>query len=144
MAAQRILVIEDEPGARQALESLLGEEGYSVCSAATGRSGLERIREFRPDTVVCDFLLPDIDGLQVLRSARANGGADITFIVMTAGCGGEEAEDTVEREADFFFKKPVDLRRLRRVLGDPPSSRSEGVHGGTNGKGATHGIPGRS
>jgi DNA-binding response OmpR family regulator len=144
MAAHRILLIEDETGARQALESLLGEEGYDVCSAATGRAGLDRMRDFQPDTVVCDFLLPDIDGLQVLRQVRRNGGSEVTFIVMTAGCGGEAAERTVELEADFFFKKPVDLRRLRRVLEDPSSGLSTGVHHGMNGKGATHEPPGRS
>lgn len=116
MAAQRILVIEDEPGARTALESLLSEEGYSVCSAGTGRAGLERFREFHPDTVVCDFYLPDIDGLEVLRRARAVSENGVTFIMITAGCGGDEAESLLQTEADFFFKKPVDLRTLRSVL----------------------------
>ncbi|MBW3570115.1 MAG: response regulator, partial [Gemmatimonadetes bacterium] len=62
MAAQRILVIEDEAGAREALKSLLDEEGYTVATAESGLRGLERVSDFRPDTVVCDFYLPDIDG----------------------------------------------------------------------------------
>lgn len=115
MAAQRILVIEDESGAREALQSLLVEEGYTVDTAETGRRGLERVRDFRPDTVVCDFYLPDTDGLQVLREVRAGDG-EITFIIITAGCGGAEAEDLLRREADFFLQKPVDLSRLRSVL----------------------------
>jgi CheY-like chemotaxis protein len=115
MAAERILVIEDEPGAREALESLLAEEGYTVASAASGESGLRRLAEFHPDTVVCDFYLPDTDGLQILRRVRSEG-QGVTFIVITAGCGGDGVERTLQREADFFFQKPVDLVRLRHVL----------------------------
>ena len=115
MAAQRILVIEDEAGAREALKSLLDEEGYTVATAESGLRGLERLHEFHPDTVVCDFYLPDIDGLQVVRSVRSSDD-EITVIVITAGCGGEEQESTLRREADFFFQKPLDLRRFRDVL----------------------------
>ena len=116
MAAQRILVIEDEAGAREALKSLLDEEGYTVATAESGLRGLERVSDFHPDTVVCDFYLPDIDGLQVLRAVRALSESGITVIVITAGCGGEEAENTLRREADVFFQKPLDLHRFRAVL----------------------------
>ncbi len=123
MAAHRILVIEDEPGARDALGSLLAEEGYEVCTAENGRVGLERLRDFHPDTVICDYYLPDIDGLQILRqvrSASGENGEDIVFIFLTAGCGGDEAESTLRKEADFFFSKPLDLSRFRRVLQRSP------------------------
>lgn len=116
MAARRILLIEDEPGAREALGSLLAEEGYTVCTAASGALGLERLREFRPDTVVCDFYLPDTDGLQILRRVREGHVEPVTFIIITAGCGGAEAEQLLQREADFFFQKPIDLTRFRNVL----------------------------
>jgi DNA-binding response OmpR family regulator len=116
MAAKRILLIEDEAGAREAMESLLAMEGYQVCAAGTGARGLAELYDFRPDTVVCDFRLPDTDGLQVLRHVRRAAGNGVTFIVLTAGCGGEDAERALEREADFFFRKPIDLRRLRRAL----------------------------
>lgn len=123
MAAQRILVIEDETGAREALKSLLDEEGYTVCTAETGRRGLERLSDFHPDTVVCDFYLPDIDGLQVVRAVKALNDSGVTVIVITAGCGGEEAESVLRREADFFFQKPLDLHRFRDVL---QHSRNDG------------------
>lgn len=116
MAAQRILVIEDESGARNALGSLLVEEGYTVCTAATGRAGLERMRDFRPDTVVCDVMLPDIDGLQVLRQARALAADGVTFIILTAGGSPAEVELALRREADLFIEKPVNLSRFRQLL----------------------------
>jgi DNA-binding response OmpR family regulator len=116
MAAQRILVIEDEPGAREALESLLAEEGYTVASAESGETGMRRLSDFNPDTVVCDFYLPDTDGLQILRRVRSQQGSEVTFIVITAGCGGDGVERVLQREADYFFQKPVDLKRLRSAL----------------------------
>ncbi len=120
MAAHRILVIEDEAGARDALGSLLAEEGYEVCTAENGKVGLERLRDFRPDTVICDYYLPDIDGLQILRQVRSDAADGVVFIFLTAGCGGDEAENTLRQEADFFFPKPLDLSRFRRVLPRPP------------------------
>lgn len=116
MATERILVIEDESGARTALERLLTEEGFSVRTAATGARGLEQIRDFRPDTIVCDFRLPDTTGLQVLRAARAASPKTLTFIVVTADCGGAEAERALRSEADYFFHKPVDLSTFYRVI----------------------------
>jgi DNA-binding response OmpR family regulator len=124
MAAQRILVIEDEPGARNALESLLTEEGYVVRTAADGRAGLKCLREFRPDTVVCDVRLPDINGLQVLRRTRTLADDDVVFIIVTAGSNSEDVDDALRREADVFIEKPIDLNRFRRILRQilPPPS----------------------
>ena len=128
MAAQRILVIEDEPGAREALESLLAEDGYTVATAENGEKGLRRLDDFRPDTVVCDFYLPDTDGLQILRNVRDRAGSAVTFIVITAGCGGADAETLLQREADFFFQKRVDLKRLRSALQRHAGNGKAAVH----------------
>jgi two-component system, OmpR family, response regulator len=129
MPAQRILVIEDEPGARDALGSLLQEEGYSVRTAGSGRAGLACVREFRPDTVVCDVLLPDIDGLQVLRQARSLAREGIVFIIVTAGGSPEEVERALRQEADLFIEKPIDLVRFRSMLKRlaPDPGQSNGV-----------------
>ncbi len=129
MAARRILVIEDEAGARDALESLLAEDGYTVCTAETGRSALERVRDFRPDTVVCDFRLPDIDGLQVIREIRSGLPFGVTIIVITAGGAGEETECALREEADVFLQKPVNLSDFRRALQySSPGPRRRELH----------------
>jgi CheY-like chemotaxis protein len=54
--------------------------------------------------------------LQVLRAARAASPDKLTFIVVTADCGGAESEQALRREADFFFHKPVDLSTFYRVI----------------------------
>ncbi len=122
MAKHRVLVVEDDSGAREALGSLLSDEGFLVRTAPSGSAGVECAREFAPETVVCDFCLPDFDGLQVLRAVRAMR-AGVYFIMLTAGCGDGGAERALRREANLFLDKPIDLARLRAVLRerrDPP------------------------
>jgi len=117
MAAHRVLLIEDDEGSRNALESLLAEEGYEVRTTFSGSVGLQLARDFAPDTIICDYDLPDLNGLEVLRSTRLlNSG--IFFIVLTADCGGIDTERTLRREADLFLEKPVDMRFLHSALRD--------------------------
>jgi CheY-like chemotaxis protein len=121
MAARRILLIEDEPAARDGLARLLADEGFLVRTVGSGHAAIEQLGRLRPDTVVCDFYLSDLTGLQVLRAVRSSANFPVTFIVITAGCGGAEMEETLRREADFFLQKPLDLDLLCRVLRqDPP------------------------
>lgn len=112
---RKVLVIEDDTGARDALECLLAEEGYAVRTAASGNAGLSCAREFKPDVVLCDFYLPDIDGLQVMRRLRDD--PDHAYIIMvTAGRYQGEQELALRTEADLFLDKPIDLERLRQAL----------------------------
>ena len=103
-----VLVIEDETSSREALESLLLEEGYLVRTASNGYAGLLAFRDFTPDVVLCDYYLPDIDGLRLLRAIRATG-SRVRFILLTAGLGGVQGERALRDEADAFLGKPVDL-----------------------------------
>jgi two-component system OmpR family response regulator len=130
MAAPRILVIEDDDAARDALGCLLAEDGYAVRTAGSGRRGLACAAEFQPNAIVCDYVLPDISGLQVLRRLRSSGRE--TFIVMvTAGRCGEADERALRAEADVFLDKPVDLARLRDALRSigPPAVAAPGGTG---------------
>jgi DNA-binding response OmpR family regulator len=126
MAASRILVIEDDDGARDALGCLLSEEGYTVRTASSGRAALRCASEFEPDAIVCDYYLPDLDGLQVLRRLRATG-RDIFIIVVSAGRYDEGAGLALRSEADVFLDKPIDLDRLRRALERVPSVATDAV-----------------
>jgi DNA-binding response OmpR family regulator len=125
MAARRVLLIEDDAGSRDAMGSLLCEEGHEVRTASSGAAGLEYARDFQPDTIICDFFLPDLDGLEVLRRTRAMR-SGVFFIMLTADCGGGEVERTLRREADLFLEKPVDVGFLNRMLrsdtGFPPKA----------------------
>jgi two-component system response regulator HydG len=119
MAARRVLLIEDNAGAREGLERLLTEDGFEVRSASSGELGLECTGEFRPDVVVCDFDLPGIDGLEVLRRMRGSN-PDVFFIVLTAGADHPEVACALRAEAQGFLGKPVDLPRFRAMLRRDP------------------------
>ena len=67
MAETRILVVDDEPGVRTALESILVDEGYQVVCAETGEEGLEKLGQAAFDAVLLDVWLPGIDGLETSR-----------------------------------------------------------------------------
>src|SRR5207248_8128728 len=62
MAKARILVVDDEPNARAALRTILGEEGYEIAEAADGEEGLARLQEWSPDLVLADVRIPRMDG----------------------------------------------------------------------------------
>jgi two-component system OmpR family response regulator len=132
MSPPKVLVIEDDHGSRDALAWLLSEDGYAVRTAASGIAGLACAREFQPDAIVCDYYLPDLDGLQVLRRLRAAGGGAFIIVITAGGCGkGEEQE--LRMEADVFLDKPVDLSQLRSALQRIPGA------GGASRRGA--GVP---
>jgi two-component system, OmpR family, response regulator len=116
MGARRVLVIEDEASAREALASLLREEGFVVRSAPSGEAGIRHYVDFHPDVVLCDYYLPDIDGLQVLRRIRAHENGSTHFVMLTAGMSCDESELALRREADAFLGKPIDLGQLHSAL----------------------------
>src|ERR1700743_2685618 len=67
----RVLVVDDEPSLAELLSSVLRYEGWSVQTAGSGAEAVKAGREFRPDAVVLDIMLPDFDGLEVMRRLRA-------------------------------------------------------------------------
>ena len=68
----RVLVVDDEPSLAELLSSVLRYEGWEIRTAADGVSAVQAAHDFEPDAVVLDIMLPDIDGLEVLRRLRAS------------------------------------------------------------------------
>ena len=81
--AVRILVVDDEPGARSALTELLREEGYDVHSAADGYKALGRLDGWEPDLVITDLKMPGMDGVELMKKIRERV-IDVGVVVMTA------------------------------------------------------------
>jgi DNA-binding response OmpR family regulator len=106
----RILVVDDEPAVRTALERALRLDGYEVELAADGRRALDVLAGAAPDAVVLDVLMPELDGLEVCRRLRADG--DVPVIMLTAL--GEETDRVVGLEvgADDYVTKPFSPREL--------------------------------
>src|SRR6202047_1574986 len=116
--APRVLVVEDDEDIAQALQRSLRMEGYEVRSAADGRSALEHGRSFAPDLVILDLGLPEVDGLEVARSLRAED--DVPILILTARDALDSRVEGLDAGADDYLVKPFErqelLARLRALL----------------------------
>jgi len=118
----KILVIDDEQGIRDLLDTLLRRKGYDVVLAESGRKGLELFRRERPDVVVLDLKMPGMDGLAVLQQVRSLDPA-LPVIILT-GAGTPETEQQVRAMGvTEYVEKEFSLHllgdSLKRLLKTP-------------------------
>ncbi len=117
--AIRVLVVDDEPTLAEVLASVLRYEGWEVRTAADGSSAVRAAREFEPDAVVLDVMLPDFDGLEVLRRLRAIS-PRVCVLFLTARDAVEERVAGITAGGDDYVTKPFSLEevlaRLRGLL----------------------------
>lgn len=121
MSKNRIAIVEDEADIREILEYNLNREGFAVESAADGASGLEMIRRSRPELVLLDLMLPDIDGLEICRQLKGEEDTRNIAIIMVSAKG-EESDIVLGLGigADDYIPKPFSRKelvaRVRSVL----------------------------
>ena len=129
--ATRILVVDDEPSITDAVGTALRYEGFDVRSEATGRGALSAARAFRPDLIVLDIMLPDLDGLEVTRRLR-NDGVRTPVLFLTARDATEDKVSGLTVGGDDYVTKPFSLEELiarirtilrRTGLAEPDSGR---------------------
>ncbi len=110
MTNERVLVVEDEPALRDTLEWNLVREGYQVQTAADGIAGLQRAREWKPDLLILDLMLPGMDGLEVCRQLRKDSALPI--LMLTARESETDRVVGLEMGADDYLTKPFHMREL--------------------------------
>lgn len=102
-----ILVIEDEEGIRENLLELLEAENFQGVGATNGKMGVELALQYQPDLIVCDVMMPEMNGHQVLQHLRANPAtATIPFIFLTARSDKSDLRQGMEFGADDYLTKP--------------------------------------
>ncbi|PPK98320.1 two-component system OmpR family response regulator [Kineococcus xinjiangensis] len=115
----RVLVVDDEATLSELLSMTLRYEGWQVQTAGTGLEAVRLARGFRPDAVVLDWMLPDVDGLEVLRRLRADD-ADVPVLFLTAKDAVEDRVAGLTAGGDDYVTKPFSLEevvaRLRGLL----------------------------
>jgi two-component system, OmpR family, response regulator len=124
---RRILVVDDEPSIVDAVSTALRYEGYDVHEASTGREALEAVSRHEPDLVVLDWMLPDIEGIEVGRRLRARG-FKTAVLFLTAKDGTENKVEALRAGGDDYVTKPFSLAEivartqaiLRRTAGELP------------------------
>ena len=109
----KILVIEDEEPVRANLLEMLDAEGFSVMGAENGRVGVQLARDYLPDLVICDIMMPELDGHGVLTELRQDPlMATIPFIFLTAKADRGDMRQGMERGADDYLTKPFTLNEV--------------------------------
>jgi CheY-like chemotaxis protein len=115
-----VLIIEDNADTGQSLSVVLELNGYRVRTAHDGRTGIARAHELKPDVVLCDIGLPDIDGYEVARTLRADETLRLTRLIALSGYA--RPEDTLRAKAagfDAHIPKPPELGELAQLLAQP-------------------------
>ncbi len=107
---ERILIIEDDPAILKLLQRGLTYEGYMVDTAMDGRSGLNMARDYSPDLVILDWMLPGMDGLDVCHRLRMGG--SLPILMLTAKDTIQDRVQGLDAGADDYMVKPFNLDEL--------------------------------
>jgi two-component system cell cycle response regulator DivK len=109
----RILYIEDNVGNRMLVRRVLEAEGYTIIEAMDGASGLEMAPQIKPDLILLDINLPEIDGYDLAKSFRDIPILDdVPILAVTANVMKGDRESALEAGCDGYIQKPIDVDRL--------------------------------
>jgi FixJ family two-component response regulator len=112
MSAAHILVVDDEPDIRGLVQEILEDEGYAVVIAENGAAARRALRERRPDLILLDIWMPDLDGISLLKEWAADDGLPCPVIMMSGLGTVETGVEATRLGAYDFLEKPYDPDRL--------------------------------
>jgi len=111
-----LLLVDDDAQIRQLLSEVGAREGFEVLEAADGSAALEMLNRRHMDLVLLDLHMPRVNGLEVLRGARASGSSS-HIALMSGAASVEDAVEAIKLGASEYFSKPLDLPRVRALMG---------------------------
>ena len=114
----RILIVDDEHDFVELVQYRLAGLGCEFIVANDGVQALSQARLFRPDLILLDILLPDLDGISVCEILRRQPGTKKIPIIIMSALSGDVTKRTATMQAQGFFTKPLDLPRLERRIND--------------------------
>jgi|SRR5687767_15042998 len=113
--AKKVLIADDEPLNAEMLALVFAYWGYEVVSAADGREALKRAKEAKPDALLLDVLMPEMEGVAVTRAVRDDPELGTCPVVLFSSADESEV-GWREAGADAFLQKPIDVRRLPELV----------------------------
>jgi signal transduction histidine kinase len=116
LPARRVLVVDDNRDAADTLATLLRTLGVTVAVAYSGRTAIEAVATFAPDTVLLDIGMPEMDGYETSRRIRAQHGNDLLLVALTGWGQDEDLRQSRAAGFDHHLVKPPDIERLRAIL----------------------------
>ena len=114
MSSPYILVVDDEPDIRNLVKEILEDEDYELGTAENGLTARQALRERRPDLILLDVWMPDIDGITLLKEWSESGTLPCPIIVMSGHGTVETAVEATRLGAYDFIEKPLSLAKLLR------------------------------
>lgn len=113
--SRKILMVEDEPDIREAVQASLRSRGYTVVAAADGEEGLRKVKSEKPDLVLLDIVMPKVDGWQVLKAIRSDEDAvtrGLPVVMLTANRETSSLIESQSQKATDYLMKPFDIEKL--------------------------------
>ena len=117
MSATHILVVDDEPDIRGLVQEILEDEGYRVSGAESGAAARLALRERRPDLILLDIWMPDLDGISLLKEWAQDQGLPCPVIMMSGHGTVETAVEATRLGAYDFLEKPLSMAKLLLTVG---------------------------
>jgi DNA-binding response OmpR family regulator len=111
---QRVLVVEDDDDARDALALILASQGYELETAGDGDAAIAKAQAFHPDVLICDWLLPGMDGVSVARIIQRTDPVPVIFV--TSHSVADLRRSATDLRVHAYLPKPIDVGRLRSAL----------------------------
>ena len=112
-----ILIVEDNEKNMKLVRDILQHQGHTTLEAVTGRGGVDLAVTGRPDLILMDIQLPDIDGIQALREIRAVPALDaVPVVAVSASVMPDEHQKIVSSGFDAFVTKPINLKQFRETV----------------------------
>ena len=116
---KHILLVDDEPNILIPLEFLMKQQGFEVKKAHSGKEALEFMKNYKPDLVVLDVMMPEMDGFEVARQIRKNPGLEETHIVfLTAKGTPDDRTNGYSSGGEVYLTKPFDNDELVQVVNE--------------------------
>lgn len=110
---ETILIIEDNAAIRENLSEYFELEGYQTLTSSNGKKGIKLAKEFSPDLIICDVLMPEMDGYKILRLLKKiQQTSSIPFIFSTSMSESIDKTEALELGADDYIVKPFELETL--------------------------------
>ena len=108
MDKPKILIIDDEQEFLDLLKMSLELEGYDIITAVNGEDGLAKFQDQKPDLIICDIIMPQKDGYEVLKAVKEKQDRWIPFIMLSAIGDLDKIKQAYDGETDFYLTKPVE------------------------------------
>ncbi|UCD62604.1 MAG: response regulator [Candidatus Zixiibacteriota bacterium] len=113
----KILVVDDEPEITEIVDTFLTENGFKVKTENSPEKAVKRAREFKPDVILLDIMMPGIDGYDICQELKANPDfANVPVIFLTGKDRSDDMGRSFKAGGDMFIKKPFSCERLLEIV----------------------------